>query len=447
MDFLLATPRGALYADMGMGKTGATLGALETLRFAGFDDPILVMAPRRVAKDTWPDEVAKWAHTKHLTIAPIVGTHEQRTAALRRKADIHTVNYEQLPWLIDAIGGAPHWPWKAVIADESPVLKGHRTKGQGGMRTNRIGEIARIPDYWWNLSGTPCPNGLKDLWGQFWFLDHGERLGRTYTAFADRWFRLKRNGYGIEPMPHSEPEIHARIADITMSLRAKDWFDLKDPLVQPVRVKLPPHLRKQYDQLERDMFTQLVSGDKIEVFNEGALTQKVMQFANGAVYTEHPKWKAVHTLKLEALESIVNEAGGAQILVAYAFQSDKERILAAFKEAIDISTDKGLKAFKAGDKQLGIAHPGSMGHGLDGMQENCWLAVYFGYQWRLDYHQQILERIGPMRQVQSGYPDRLVRVWNIIVDDTIDDVVLDRHGTKRDTQDLLMEYMRRRKGK
>ncbi len=163
MDFLLATPRGALYADMGMGKTGSTLSALETLKFAGFDDPILVMAPRRVAKDTWPDEIAKWDHTKHLTIAPIVGTPEQRMAALRRKADIHSVNYEQLPWLIDQVG-AEGWRWKAVIADESPVLKGMRTRGQGGLRTNRLAEVARIPDYWWNLSGTPCPNGLKDLW-------------------------------------------------------------------------------------------------------------------------------------------------------------------------------------------------------------------------------------------------------------------------------------------
>ncbi len=217
--------------------------------------------------------------------------------------------------------------------------------------------------------------------------------------------------------------------------------------MQNVVVKLPPTLRKQYKQLEDDMFTKLDSGHSIEVFNSGALTAKCMQFANGAVYCPHPEWKPVHTLKLEALESIVNEAGGAQILVAYAFQSDKARILKHFKDAVDISTDKGLASFKRCEKQIGVAHPGSMGHGLDGMQETCWLAVYYGYQWRLDYHQQILERIGPMRQVQSGFPDRLVRVWNIVCEDTLDETCLERHDTKRDTQDLLMAYMRRRKGK
>lgn len=444
-DFLLATPRAALYADMGMGKTGATLSVIETLRFAGLDSPCLVLAPRRVAKDTWPDEVAKWDETKHLKIATIVGSPEQRLNALRQDADIHTMNYEQIPWLLDRLGPG-EWPWKLVVADESPILKGMRTKGQGGMRTNRLAEIVNLTDYWYNLSGTPCPNGYKDLWGQYWWLDRGERLGRTHTAFCERWFQRNWSGHGMKPLPHTEREINALVEDITISLRAKDWFDLREPLVQDIKLQLPPALRKQYRELERDMFTKLECGEKIEVFNAGALTQKVMQFANGAVYNPHPQWKEVHTLKLEALQSIVNEAGGAQILVSIAFDSDRERILKHFKDAVDISTDKGLKAFKACDRQIGVAHPGSMGHGLDGMQETCWMLVYFGYQWRLDYHQQILERIGPMRQVQSGHADRLVRVWNIRVENTIDDAVLERHDGKREVQDVLMEYMSRRKG-
>lgn len=442
-DFLLATPRAALYADMGLGKSAVVLTVLEQLRFVGYDEPALVLAPRRVAKDTWPDEVAKWEQTQHLRIVPIMGTPAQRRDALRTKADIHTINYEQIPWLLDALGPGA-WPWKLVVADESTILKGMRTKGQGGMRTNRLAEIARMTDYWYNLSGTPCPNGLKDLWGQFWWLDFGERLGRTHTAFCERWFQQNWSGYGMKPLPHAEREIHALVEDITLSLRAADWFDLKEPLVQEVRVKLPSDLRKQYRQLERDMFTQLECGTEVEVFNAAALTTKCLQFCNGAVYTDHPAWKPVHTLKLEALESIVNEAGGAQILVSTAFGSDKARILAAFKEAVDISTDEGLKAFKAGDKQLGIAHPGSMGHGIDGLQTGCWMLVYFGLQWRLDYHQQILERIGPMRQVQSGHADRVVRVWNIVMDDALDDVVLERQTGKRATQDLLLEFLSRR---
>lgn len=443
-DFLLATPRGALYADMGMGKTAATLTALETLRFAGFDDPMLVLAPRRVALDTWPDEIAKWNQTKHLRIATIVGTPEQRMAALRTRADIHTCNYEQLPWLVEKVGEG-RWPWKAVVADESTKLKGMRTRGQGGQRTNALANVARMTDYWWNLSGTPCPNGLKDLWGQYWYADFGKRLGTTHTAFMERWFKPKWSGHGVEVLPHSEKEIHARIADITMSLRAKDWFDVRDPLVQNVPVKMPKNLRSHYQQLERDMFTKLECGTDIEVFNAGALTGKCMQFANGAVYTQYPAWTQVHTLKLEALESIINESGGAQILVAYGFKSDRERILKAIRGSVDISTASGLAAWKAGEHQVGVAHPASMGHGLDGMQENCWILVYFGYTWKLDDHQQILERIGPVRQIQSGHADRLVRVFNIVAEGTLDEVVLDRHDTKRDTQDLLMEYMVRRK--
>jgi len=443
-DFLLATPRGALYADMGMGKTGASLMALETLRFAGFDDPMLVIAPRRVALDTWPDEVAKWEQTKHLRIAPMVGTPEQRLNALRTPADIHTINYEQLPWLIETVG-TDTWPWRAVIADESTKLKGMRTKGQGGLRTNVLATIARLTDYWWNLSGTPCPNGLKDLWGQYWYADFGRRLGTTHTAFMQRWFQREWSGYGVKPLAHANAEIHRLIADITLSLRARDWFDLTEPLVQNVVVKMPENLRGQYCELERDMFTELECGTEIEVFNAGALTGKCMQFANGAVYCPHPQWRPVHTLKLEALESIVNESGGAQVMVAYGFQSDRDRILKAIPDSVDISTPKGLAAFKGGAKQVGVAHPASMGHGLDGLQDNCWTLVYFGYTWKLDDHQQILERIGPMRQVQCGHPERLVRVFNIVTEDTLDDVVLDRHRTKRSVQDLLMEYMTRRK--
>lgn len=441
-EFLLATPRAALYADMGMGKTGATLAAIECMHFVGLQEPPLVLAPLRVAQDTWPDEVAKWDETKHLRIVPITGDPTQRRAALRKSADIYTCNYDQLVWLVDWIG-ADKWPFKLVVADESPRLKGYRTK-QGGQRAQALASVARHTDYWFNLSGTPVPNGYKDLWGQYWFLDFGERLGKTYSAFEDRWFRQKKNGYGIEPMPFSIDQINERVKDITMSIRARDWFDLHEPLVQQIRVKLPPNLRKQYRSLEKDLFAELESGHRIEVFNAGAKCNKCLQFANGAVYTEHPAWASVHDLKLQALESIVNEAGGAQIMVSYEFQSDKARILAAFKQAVDISTPKGLQAFKAGEKQIGVAHPGSMGHGIDGLQENCWMLVYFGYTWKLDYHQQILERIGPMRQFQSGHHDRLVRVWMIVTEGTLDDTVIERHASKRDVQDLLMEYMNRR---
>lgn len=440
--FLLATPKAALYADMGMGKTPLALAVLDTLIHAGYDEPILVLGPLRVARDVWTREAAKWDDFAQLSISPIVGDPLRRLQALQKRAHIHTCNYEQLEWLVETLGD--RWPFKMVIADESTRLKGYRLK-QGGKRARALGLVARKAERWINLSGTPAPNGLKDLWGQYWFLDHGERLGRTYTGFEQRWFRKKYSGYGIEPFDHTEREIHERIADVTMSLRAKDWFDLTAPRVVPVIVRLPDHLRQKYRQLENELFTVLACGTHVEVFNSGALTGKCMQFANGAVYTKHPEWAAVHDFKLQALESIVNESGGRQLLVSYQFVSDRERILKRFPQAVDISKAAGFKAWMAGDKQMGVAHPASMGHGLDGMQEKCWTAVYYGYTWKADDHDQILERIGPMRQFQSGFKDRVVDIYHIICEDTLDEDCLARHASKCSVQDALKAAMTRRK--
>ena len=439
--FLLATPKAALYADMGMGKTGAVLAVLDTLMHVGYDEPILVLAPKRVAQDVWPTEALKWEEFRSYYVMPIVGNQSVREVAVTTRAHIHTCNYENLEWLVQRVS-PQKWPWKMIVADESTKLKGFRLQ-QGGKRARALSLVARLADRWINLSGTPAPNGLKDLWGQFWFLDQGERLGRTYTGFMQRWFRQSYDGFGTEPMPHAEREIHERISDITMALRARDWFDLERPKVNEIRVRLPDTLRTRYKQLERDLFTKLQCGTEVEVFNAAALTTKCLQFANGACYTKAPAWVPVHDLKLQALESIVNESGGKQLLVSYEFQSDRERILKAFRGSVDISTAKGLAAFKGGHAQIGVAHPASMGHGIDGLQHGCWTLVYFGHGWAMDLRDQILERIGPMRQKQGGY-DRVVEVYNIICDGTLDDDVIDRHESKRTVQEALTAAMARR---
>jgi hypothetical protein len=311
------------------------------------------------------------------------------------------------------------------------------------VRAKELSIIARDTDRWHNLTGTPAPNGLKDEWGQYWFLDFGHRLGRTHTAFMERWFRQKWGGYGTEPMPFAEGQIHAAISDITLSIRAEDWFDLDEPIRKEVRVIMPPKARKQYKELEAKLFTVLGSGTELEVFNAGALCNKALQFSNGAVYTEAPAWEEVHQSKLEALDSIIEEANGASLLVAYEFVSDHVRILEAFPNAVDISTPKGMTEFMSGRKQVGVAHPKSMGHGIDGLQDVCNMLVYFGHGWDLELRDQILERIGPMRQYQSGHR-RPVWVWSIITDETLDDEVLARHVTKRTVQDSLLAAMTRR---
>jgi hypothetical protein len=440
LDFGLDVPRCAWFAGMGVGKTVTGLSVVDALQLVGMSDPVLVLGPKRVAAETWPVEGQKWDHLKHLTVSPVIGTTQQRRAALLTPADIYTMNYENLPWLIEVIGRRP-WPFRTVIADESTRLKGHRAK-QGGIRTRALAEVARHTDRWINLTGTPAANGLKDLWGQYWFLDFGKRLGTTYEAFMQRWFQASYDGYGVKPTKVAEREIYAAIEDITISIRAEDWFDLEEPIERVVRVTLPPKARKIYKQLELDMFAKLDCGAEVEAFNAAALTNKCRQLANGAVYTEYPAWSAVHDAKLEALDSIVNEAAGMPVLVAYEFISDRVRILESFKGAVDISKPEGMKRFRAGQAPIGVAHPKSMGHGIDGLQDVTNILCYFGHGWDLELRQQILERIGPMRQKQSGHK-RPVWAYSIVADDTLDDTILARHETKREVQDLLLEAMRR----
>lgn len=440
VDFMLENKRCALFGGMGTGKTVAGLSVVELLQFTGSGDPVLVLGPKRVAQRVWPREAAKWKHLEHMHIAPIMGDARARTNVLRQRANIFTLNYEQIPWLVDVFAGRP-WPFRTVIADESTRLKGFRMN-QGGQRARALSLIVRHTDRWINLTGTPAPNGLKDLWGQMWFVDQGRRLGRTFTAFMERWFSTGYDGV-VKPTKSAEREIYAAIEDITLAIRAKDWFDLKEPIVNVVNVQLPPAVMKQYKELENELFTQLACGTEVEVFNAAARTNKCLQFASGAVYTEHPSWAPVHDEKLDALESIVEEAGGAPLLVAYEFQSDKHRILDKFKNAVDISTPKGFDAFMAGRYQLGVAHPKSMGHGVDGLQDVCNHVVFFGHTWDLELHQQIIERVGATRQAQSGL-DRPVYVTSIVADGTLDETVLERHESKREVQDLLMEAMSRR---
>lgn len=440
LDFLIDTPRAALFAGMGMGKTLIAISLLDALQVLGDGSPALVLGPLRVARDTWATETGKWRDFKDsLIVSPIIGDPWQRAQALKRPAQIYTINYENIAWLREQFDKRP-WPFKTVIADESTRLKGHRTVG-GGKRAAKLAAIARQTDRWINLTGTPAPNGLKDLWGQYWFLDFGKRLGSTYTAFCDRWFRPKWSGFGIEPLPHSDREIHERINDITLSIRPEDWFDLKDPIRKDIRVQMGAEHLKRYKQLERDLFTRLASGEEIEVFNAGAMTNKCLQYANGAVYTDKlGNWSTCHDRKLEALESIIEESGGAQVLVSYEFVSDRLRILDRIKSSVDISTPKGMADFMQGRKQVGVAHPKSMGHGIDGLQKVCNILVYFGHGWDLELRDQILERIGPVRQMQAGL-DRPVWVYSIITDDTLDDAVIDRHRSKRSVQDALRAAM------
>ena len=443
IEFARANKRCAIWAGMGSGKTSAMEYLIALLKLCGEvqSEPWLVLGPMRVSRDTWPEDLSLWDQFKDLRIMPITGTPKERQDKLKTNADIYTVSYELAPWLVEQY--QERWPFRHVIADESDRLKGFRTR-QGGKRSHSLGRIAHnLTDRWVNLTGTPSPNGLKDLWGQTWYLDRGKRLGRTYSAFQDRWFRQSWNGWGSEPMPHADKEIHEALADICITVDPKDYFDLAEPIVTRIKVKLPPAARKIYKELEKELFAKLETGESVEVFNAAALTNKCLQLSNGAVYTEYPNWAPVHDEKIAALESIMAESGGVPLLVAYSFKSDCARIKRAFPKAVELSTDDGMRAFRSGNAPIGLAHPKSMGHGIDGLQRITNILVRFGHDWNLGERMQMLERVGPMRQLQSGF-DRPVWVYDIIASDTIDEDVVECHVNKRSVQDALLEAMKRR---
>ena len=456
IEHILSTPRCAVWAGMGLGKTVATLTALDALFLAGEDRPALVLAPLRVARSTWPDEARKWKHLRHISVSAVIGTEEERRRALRLDAAVYATNYEQLPWLVEYFGKS--WPFKTVVADESTKLKsfrigGAKPKKNGEPRRSAYGSqrataLARLTHThitrFIELTGTPAPNGLKDLWGQMWFVDAGQRLGRTYDAFRQRWFQQSFDGHGLTPLPHAQGEIQNLLRDVCITIDPADWFDLKAPIVHDMMIELPGKARKAYREMERQMFTE-IAGMGVEAVNAAARTAKCLQLAAGNVWTDAQSdaWEPVHDEKLNALEEIVEEAGGAPLLVAYQWVPSLRRILKRFPEARQLDQDpRTIDDWNAGRIPMLVAHPQSCGHGLN-LQDGGNTLVYFDHWWNLEERQQILERIGPVRQLQAGH-DRPVYVHNILAHDTIDELVLERVQTKREVQDILLDAMKRR---
>jgi len=442
IDHILENERCAAWAGMGMGKTSSTLTAISNLILAGEDAPTLVLAPLRVAKGTWPNEAKKWQHLAGLDIVPVVGSEAERRMALKMDAPVYTCNYDNLVWLVDHFGDK--WPFQTVISDEATRLKSFRLR-QGGVRTRALGRVAHTKiKRFVQLTGTPSPNGLQDLWGQMWFLDAGQRLGRTYSAFRDRWFTKSFDGYGTDPQPFAQEQIQDKLRDICLTIEAKDWFDLREPIVNNLYVELPVKARIQYREMEKQMFTE-IDGHGVEAFNAAARTQKCLQLASGNVWVEKATdtWREVHDAKLQALESILEEANGMPVLVAYQWIPSKERILKAFPKARFLDADPQTEAdWNAGKIPLLVAHPQSAGHGLN-LQDGGNIIAFYDHWWNLEEYQQIIERIGPTRQLQAGY-ERPVFIHHIIARDTVDEDVMVRRESKREVQDILMSSMKRR---
>lgn len=458
---LATNPRCALWAKPGMGKTPMVLAALDLLlTFGAIEPPILVIATKRIADRTWANEAAKWNDFKHLTVVRIKGDAAKRAECLKQHADIFTANYEQLPWLVEHLG--EDWPFKVVIADEATKLKNLRCsvrrtragseylKSEKGSNS-RATALARVAftkvTHLWELTGSPSANGLLDLWGQAFLLDKGQRLGYTFGMYQQRWFervmRHSNDQYGeIRALPNAQKAITSRLSDLCYAIDPKDWFDLKEPITRTIDVDLPPDVAVKYKQMERTMFAE-INGEEIDVFTAAAKTMKCRQLASGTIYVdENGRYEVVHTEKITAIEEIYNECGGTPLLVAYNFKSDRDMMLKNLKGCVDIATPEGFEAFMKGDARYGIGHPQSVGHGIDGLQNVTNVIVFYSSDFNLEYREQMLERIGPTRQFQSGF-ERPVYVYDLVTKNTVDELIQQRIVTKCSVQEAVMAAMKR----
>ncbi len=411
VNFQCSSPTTMLWLDMGLGKTSITLTSVAHLIATGFLTGVVIVAPIRVIRLVWRQEALKWTHTKHLTFSLLTGTKDQRTRALLRPANICLVNYENLGWLAETlatyfISKNRPLPFNGLVWDEISKCKNSNT--QRVKATKKI-----LPHFVWTtgLTGTPASNGYKDLHGQYLVVDKGLRLGTSKTAFRQRFYR-KEGPHREVPFDGAEDEIKQLIGDITLEMSAADYNPLPDMVVNDVSIELPENLRALYNRMEKELFIQLDSGKEVEMFNQAALTNKCLQFSNGAMYpvAGMPLWEPIHDLKLEALEEIIDEAQGQQVLCAYAYRSDAERIMERFKalRPVNLTECKSEAALQnamarwaSGDCLLLIGHPASMGHGIDGLQKRGHIIVWYGLNWSLDLYDQMNARI---RRQGQGAP-------------------------------------------
>lgn len=465
--FALRGRRVNWWAGTGTGKTSSALDVFDTLWRFGEIDRVLIVSTKRVCKLVWPKEVRKWENFEHHDVAVAVGDRDQRLNALRRNARITTINYDMLPWLVETIG--EHWPWRMVIADESSKLKNLRVdlrkhhisgkefsrNGGGSSRAGALSGMAHAKVNWWiNMTGTPMGNSLTDLWGQQWFIDGGARLGRSFKAFEERWFRQIKTGqdawsYRLEPTMYAEEQIKQAISDCTITIEAKDYFDLPQTIVNRVYVPLGERAYSIYREMEREYFIE-VSGHEIEAVSAGSKSMKCRQIASGAAYVQDDPgndtapWIEIHDAKIEALADIIDEAGGEPVIVAFYFKSDLARLKKAFPKGVFFDDKQStLNRFVAGKIQILFVHPMSAAHGIDEMQQACRTVIWFSMIWNLEEFHQLNERVGATRQAQAGL-NREVRIHLLIGENTIEEEMVDRVESKASAQDAVKAAMKKR---
>ncbi|MEY8237688.1 DEAD/DEAH box helicase [Lachnospiraceae bacterium 66-29] len=436
-EYIETHPVAAVLLDMGLGKTSITLTALNNLLFDSFEvRRILVIAPLRVARNTWGAEIEKWDHLSGLRYAVAVGTENERLAALRKQTDIYLINRENVQWLISE-SGIP-FDFDMVVIDELSSFKNHQTKRFKALMKVRP-KVKRIV----GLTGTPSSNGLMDLWAEFRLLDMGERLGRFIGQYRTSYFRPdKQNGqvvFSYKSLPGAEKQIYDKISDITISMKSTDHLQMPELINSRYTVYLSEKEDSHYADLKKDLVLQMPDGE-ITAANAASLSGKLSQMANGAIYTDAGETVAIHGRKLDALEDIIEAANGKPVLVAYWFRHDLERITERLQKLkipyASLDTDGSIRKWNAGEIQVALIHPASAGHGLN-LQSGGNTLVWFGLTWSLELYQQTVARLW-----RQGQTSETVVVQHIITKGTIDEQIMKALSEKDTTQAALIDAVK-----
>ena len=452
VEHIIAHPYCGVFLDMGLGKTVSTLTAINYLMNDYCEiDSVLVIAPKRVAESVWQEEAEKWTHLQHLRFSKIIGTQKQRIAAvMETKADVYIISRDNVAWLCALYGGGK-LPFDMIVVDELSSFKSYKSVRFKALRGARP-YLKRLV----GLTGTPAPNGLIDLWSQIYLMDRGDRLEKTISRYREKYFRPgQTNGhvvYSYNLMSDSEQLIHKRIEDICISMKADDYLEMPLRTDNYIKLRMPDDIKKRYDDFEKNKILDafkperkyLEETDKwidepveINAVNAAALSNKLLQFANGAIYDENKKVFPIHDIKLDALKEIIEDANGQPVLVAWTYQFDRDRILEHLKsyKPRELKTNKDIEDWNAGKIQVMLAHPASAGHGLN-LQAGGNIIVWFGQTWSLELYQQFNARLYRQGQ-QKG-----VIVHHLIMKDTHDEDVIQALKAKDKKQNALMDSIK-----
>ena len=441
VEFLKTHPEAMLILEMGLGKSVSAITAILDLMFDSFEvSKVLVIAPLRVAKTVWPEERELWEHANFLKMSVIVGSAKQREAAMRIPADIYVINRENVKWLVDYLEKRRiPWPFDMVVIDELSSFKNHQSQRWKALRKVRP-QIKRLV----GLTGTPASNGLLDLWAETFLVDKGVRLGRFIGRYREAYFKPSGMNpytgvvYNYVPIPGAEEAIYSKISDITVSMKALDYLDMPEQVMVNHYVDMEPSERKMYEDMKKELLVE-VDGEEIDAANAAVLSGKLLQMANGAIYNADRQMRIIHNRKLEMLGDLIEEANGQNVLVAYWYQHDHERIWKYLTDLgykpRDLKSDQDISDWNAGKIQVGLISPASAGHGLN-IQKGGHILIWFSLIWSLELYQQTNARL--WRQGQK----EVVTIHHIVTRDTVDGDVLDALKHKDTTQQNLISAVK-----